>query len=403
MPVLVVLGLLCIMLSTISAWLRDSALDSNTWADESGQVLRSPNVRSLVAAYAVDQAIASSGAEARIAEGLPPALKPLAGPATAALQNAAVQGTERALQLPQLQTAWVNANRAAHQKLVDFLEGKTDRLNASGGNVQLNLDVMVAEVAQRLGASPDLAGRAQTLPAVTIVRSDQLSTVQSGVSVLRALSIWPLFIGVGLLALATYLARSRRRETLRNASIGLLLVGLALLVIRRIAGEFVINDLVKLDSVRPAARDVWNVYTQLLVESAWAGIVIGLLGFIGTLLAGPAPYAVRLRQRLAPSMRDHPFAPHAVLVLVGMAVLLIGPTGTPRRGIGIFLVIVLAFTGLEVWRRQAVAELSPVGPGAGGEPPQATPSDRLAQLAAMHADGTISDAEFEAASHRLQV
>src|SRR5262249_59295288 len=85
-PVLVVIGLLCIMLSTISAWLQDSALDSGTWADQSGQLLQSENVRQLVASYAVDQAVASSDAQTRIAQGLPPALKPLAGPATAALQ-----------------------------------------------------------------------------------------------------------------------------------------------------------------------------------------------------------------------------------------------------------------------------------------------------------------------------
>ena len=405
-PVLIVLGLLCIMISTISAWLQDSALDSGTWADQSGQLLRSQNVRQLVASYAVDQAVASSDAQARIAAGLPPALKPLAGPATAALSNAAVQGTERALELPQLQTAWVEANRQAHGKLVDFLEGNTDRLSASNGNVELNLDVLVARVAQRLGASPDAVARAQSLPAVTVIRSDQLSTVQQGVKLLHVLSVWPLFIGIALIGLATYLAHGRRREALRSASIGLLLVGVALLLIRRVAGEFVVNDLVKVDGVRPAAHDVWNIYTQLLAESAWAGIAIGLVGFIGTLLAGPAPYAVRLRHRLAPTMRDHPLLPHAVLALVGMIVLLIGPTGTPRRAIGIVLVIVLAFAGLEVWRRQAVGELAPTpataGPGEATAVGAPAAPDRLAQLTALHADGTISDAEFEAARQRVQ-
>jgi len=403
-PVLVALGLLCIMLATISAWLRDSALDSGTWANQSGQLLDSPNVRQLVASYAVEQAVARSDAQAQITRGLPPALQPLAGPVTAALSNAAVQGTERALQLPQLQEAWVEANRRAHQKLVDFLEGKTTRLQSSNGEVQLNLDVLVAQIAQRLGAPPSAVTRAQALPAVTIIKSDQLSTVQSIVSWLYKLSVWPIFIGIALIALAIYLARGWRRETLRGAAAGMLLVGVALLLIRRVAGEFVVNDLVTLDAARPAAKDAWNIYTQLLAESAWAGIAIGVIGLVGTLFAGPAPYAVRLRHRLAPAMREHPLLPHAVLALVGMVVLLIGPTGTPRRGLGIALVIVLAFAGLEVWRRQAVDELAPAAPAAAPATPvpAAGPPDRLAQLAALHADGTISDAEFEAARHRLQ-
>jgi hypothetical protein len=396
-PVLLVLGLLCIMLATVSAWLRDSALDSGTWADQSGQLLDSPNVRQLVASYAVEQAVARSDAQTRIANGLPPALQPLAGPVTAALSNAAVQGTERALQLPQLQSAWVQANRQAHGKLVAFLEGKTSRLNASNGEVQLNLDVLIARVAERLGAGRDAAARAEGLPPVTIIRSDQLSAVQTGVSLVYKLSVWPIFIGLALIALATYLARGWRRETLRGAAAGFLLIGVALLLIRRLAGEFVVNDLVTLDSARPAAKDAWDIYTELLTESAWAGIAIGVVGLVGTLLAGPAPYAVRLRHRLAPAMREHPLLPHAVLALVGMLVLLIGPTGTPRRGLGIVLVILLAFAGLEVWRRQAVDELEPAE-----APAVIGPPDRLAQLAALHADGTISDAEFEAARMRLQ-
>jgi hypothetical protein len=68
------------------------------------------------------------------------------------------------------------------------------------------------------------------------------------------------------------------------------------------------------------------------------------------------------------------------------------------------LVVVLAFVGLEVWRRQAVDELEPAVAveGGVGEATAVAPPDRLSQLAALHADGTISDAEFEAASGRLQ-
>jgi hypothetical protein len=40
--------------------------------------------------------------------------------------------------------------------------------------------------------------------------------------------------------------------------------------------------------------------------------------------------------------------------------------------------------------------------GGVGEATAVAPPDRLSQLAALHADGTISDAEFEAASGRLQ-
>src|SRR6185295_8720553 len=68
---LVALGALCIFISTISVWVRDIALDSDEWANTSSQLLQSENVRSVLSVYIVDQAYASSDAQARLAEALP--------------------------------------------------------------------------------------------------------------------------------------------------------------------------------------------------------------------------------------------------------------------------------------------------------------------------------------------
>src|SRR5262249_34684876 len=117
-PTLITIGLIGILLSTVSAWLRDSALDSGVWGDESGQLLNKQSVRTLVAAYVVDQAVTQTNASDAIAASLPPRLKPLAAPATAALARVATDATERALLLPRVQQLWVNANEQAHRQLV---------------------------------------------------------------------------------------------------------------------------------------------------------------------------------------------------------------------------------------------------------------------------------------------
>jgi hypothetical protein len=54
---------------------------------------------------------------------------------------------------------------------------------------------------------------------------------------------------------------------------------------------------------------------------------------------------------------------HAALALLTLIVLAWSPAGTPRRAIGLVLVVVLAFIGLEVLRRQTVRELAAGGPG----------------------------------------
>jgi hypothetical protein len=363
-PTLITIGLIGILLSTVSAWLRDSALDSGVWGDESGQLLQKQSVRSLVAAYVVDQAVTHTDAQSRIASSLPPRLQPLAAPATAAIARFATQATEDALALPRVQQLWVTANTQTHQQLVDFLEGKTTRLQASNGEVQLNLAPIVANVAATLGVNPQAAAqKAQSIPPITILRSNQLSTVQTMIEWIRLLSIWPLVIGVILLAVAVYLAHGWRREALRGTAVGFLLMGFFLLAGRRIGGGVLVDSLVKTDSVRQAANDSYDIYTSLLRDSAMAGVAIGLVGLLGTFLAGPTRAATSLRARVAPTVRDHPLWAHAALALLTLIVLATSPAGTPRRAGGLVLLVVLAFVGLEVLRRQAVRELAAGGPG----------------------------------------
>src|SRR5262249_2355621 len=160
--------------------------------------------------------------------------------------------------LPRVQQLWVTANEQTHQQLIDFIEGKTTRLQSTNGEVQLNLAPIVANVAGTLGVDPQTAAtRAQTIPPITVIKSDQLSAAQTGINWIRLLSIWPLLIGVILLAVAVYLAHGWRREALRGTAIGFLLIGFGLLALVRIGGDEVVNSLVKVDSVRQAAHDAW--------------------------------------------------------------------------------------------------------------------------------------------------
>ena len=409
-PLLATLGILCIFVSTVSVWIRDSVLDSNTWANQSGQLLQSPNVRNLVAAYVADQAITRTDTEAALSKALPPRLRPLAAPGTAALGRLAVEGVDRALTLPRIQQLWMTANRRANERMVAFLKGDTPRLQASNGQVVLNLDRIVAETATSLGASGAAVDqiRSRVRP-VVLVRSSQLGAAQTGVQAIEVLSVWPLLIGVVLAGVAVYLARDRRRTTVRGLAVGLLVMGVGLLVIRKLAGDIVVDDLVTVDSVKPAAHDAWNIYTTLLAESAAAGIALGTLGLAWSWVSSPSSAAAGLRRRLAPTFRLHPLVPHVALALAVLVVLLVGPVGTPRRTIGVVIAIGLAFLGMEVWRRQTVREFPTAEAGVGTavrealaglrrEPARPAGGDRVAaleRLAALHERGALSDAEYE--------
>jgi len=409
-PALIGLGLVCIFVSTLSVWLRDSALDSGVWESQSTKLLQSDNVRGLVATYVADQVVTQTDAQQLVASSLPPRLQPLAGAGTAALGRLADQAVNDALTLPRVQDLWAQANLRAHQKLVAFLKGETTRLQTSNGNVVLNVDELVANMGARLGASPDAVARVQGhVEPIVLVRSNQLGAAQTGVQAVEVLSIWPLLIGIALIAGGVYLARDRRRTVVRDAAIGFIVIGVILLVVRKFLGDVVIDSLVKADSVKPAAHDVWDIYTSLLKESAVAGVAIGILGLVWSWLAGPATAAGSIRRRLAPAFRDHPVRAYTVMALAALIVALYQPPGTPRRTIGLVLLIVVAFAGLEALRRQSVREnpdategvwagISGLGGRLQGGRRGPDPAERLEQLerlSSLHDRGGLTDSEYE--------
>lgn len=413
-PVLIVLGAVCILVSTVSVWIRDAALDTDVWVDQSGQLLESPAVQDALAVYIVDQAYSAADLQARLEAALPEEVKPLAGPASAQLQGVAYDAAAAALARPRVQELWRTANRAVHQQLVALLEDETERVSLTDGAVVLDLDAIVADVAQRIGAGE---GATQTVEErvepVVIMESDQLDTVQSAVRLVKALSIWPFLLGLGLWAGAVYLASGRRRETIRALAVSLLTLGILLLVVRRIGGNAIVDSLVAAESVKAAARDVWTIFTALLRESAIAGVAIGAIGLVATWLAGPGRRATAVRHWLAPTFRDRAALVHGALAAVILLLLLWGPVGSPRRLVSLVIVTALAFAGLEVLRRQTVREFpdavrSPLDMRAAfahllsGRPSRSSERvapaavDSLERLAALRERGALTDEEFQA-------
>jgi hypothetical protein len=411
--VLVILGALCILISTISVWIRDIALDPDVWSDTSAELLQSENVRNALSVYIVDQAYSSADAEARLEAALPERLKPLAGQIASQLRVVAYESANRALARPRVQELWRSTNRAVNEQLVALLEGETERVQLTDDAVVLDIDQIVANVAGRVGAGETATGVVQErVEPIVIMRSDQLDTAQTLVKLLKALSFWPLLLGLALWAGAVYLAGSRRRETIRAIAISLVVLGLLLLAVIRIGGNAIVESLVQAESVKPAAQDVWTIFTSLLRESAIAGVVVGLLAVAAAWLIGPTRRATATRLWLAPTFRDRPVLVHAVLGVVILLLLVWGPIGTPRRLISLVVVTALAFAGLEVLRRQTVREFPDAvraeGTGLGaafgrfrGRGERASGADestvdRLERLAALHERGALTDAEHAA-------
>ena len=108
-------------------------------------------------------------------------------------------------------------------------------------------------------------------------------------------------VALAVAALAILVARGRRRLGSRALAIGLVLVGLLMLAVRRFAGDYLVDELAKDDAVKPAAHDAWSILTQTLADRAWVWIVLGIVTLLGS---GSSARAVAPHKRAAPQRRS---------------------------------------------------------------------------------------------------
>jgi hypothetical protein len=426
--VLLVLATLLTVLGILAVYANRQVLDPNNWSNTSTALLDNPAIRTQVANYTVDQVYANVDVAGQLRAALPPRLQPLAAPAAGALQNLAQKAAFELLGRPRVQEAWRAANRVSARQFIDIVENKSKLVKLNGNAVFVDLRPILAQLAQRLGLPASVT---QSLPAsagrLKVISSNQISTVQSAVNLVRGLAIVLPAVALLLFALAVYLYTGRRRHALYFVGIDLVIAGLIVLIARNVAEDQIVNSLTNTDAVRPAVRAVWVIGTGMLSDIAQAVIIVGLAVMLAASLAGTRRPAVAFRRASAPWSREHPHVVYGVVLAILLLIVLWGPIPATRKPIPVLIIIGLALLGTEVLRRQAAVEfpdaqmgdtlsgfrgrterLTPSRRG-GGDPPSApmaggagptvlwSRDERLSQLerlAALRDAGALTEEEF---------
>ena len=349
---LAVLASIVLVLGALGVWIDRVALDSSQWSDTSVKVLQDPTVQSTVSTYMVDQLYANVDVASAIESFLPEAAKAFAPIAAQGLRQPAENAAKRALASPRLQNRWREANVRAQRQLLRVIEGDNGT-----GDVVLDLRPLVLQV-EGQATSFGISDRLPTLPAnaghVTLLTTEQLSLAKNIVRGLRASADYLAILVVLLFAAVVWVGPDRRRAV-RACAIAMLVAGLLLIFLRRVLGDQLVDRLVADESLRPAIHNVWWIATEPLRLILTTIIFVGLIGLLGTWLAGPGRRAVALRQALAPSLRQ-PMLAYGALAFVVLVLLAWAPTPAARNYITAPILIILAVVGLEVLRRQTARE-----------------------------------------------
>lgn len=397
---LIVVASILAFVTVLTLWINRQVLDNDNWRKTSADLIADPAVQNTLSTYLVDQLYEKVDVPGAFEEQLPSNLKGLAAPLAGALRQPATRTVNRLLQSPRLQQVWINSSTAAHQKLVNVLENKTGNgIDTGNGNVTLDLHQLLVELGTTVGLPPDaIAKLPATAGTVTVMSSDQLSLAQTGVQAIRILSVWLFILVLVLYAVAIYLAHGRRRATLRNVGFAFLLVGLLVLVVRKVVGNYVIGGLTDSPSLDRTGHHVWIISTSILGDIGWAVVLYGAIAVLGALLAGPTTYATRLRRWMAPVMNDRPAVVWGVAAAAYLLLILWGGTHALRTAWGILLLGGLLALGVFALRRESMLEF-PDASIADDDSVQAhvvrSPAAEIAQLRELRDSGAITDEEFE--------
>jgi Short C-terminal domain len=402
--VLLVAGTVLMIAAIFAVFANRQALDADNWAETSGQLLANQEIRTQVSAFLVDEVYDNVDVKAEVARALPPRLDPLAGPAANGLRELAQNRMERVLDRPRVQEAWRAANEISAQQLINVAEGNSGAITSSGDAVVLDLRVVLLDLIERLGLPAALADR---VPAdagrIRIMSGSQVETVQNSATLVRVLSFTLPPLAFGLLGLAVFLARGRRRRTLLVVGIDLVIAGALVLVGRNVAGQSITDSLAATPSVEPAAEAVWSIGSRMLRDVAQAVIVAGIPLILAAMLAGPMRGAVAFRRVAAPWLRDEPGVAYGVAGALAILVIAWGPIPATRMLLPVLVMVGVLALGVRALRVQAAEEF-----------PDATVADsraalhgllhptrgnghidELEKLNALHDTGALTDEQFE--------
>jgi hypothetical protein len=401
-------------------WVKRQILSTPKWVAASDKILAEPKVQEALSTYIVDQIYSNVDVQQELSDKLPEGWKGVAGPLAAGIRTPAATAVEKILSSDQVLKIWHTVNEKAHQTLVNVLEDKTRVGSTKDGQVTLDISEIVRIVGTDLGIPASVMDR---LPAdvgqITIFESSSLASIQRAVKIVNILGPILFVVIVALYALAVWLARGRRRLTLRNVGWSIIVVGLLLTTMRRLTGNY-IDSIITDPQYSVAGKIIFGILSELLFDTAWLLITWGAIIVAGMLVIGPNRIATWARRTAAPVLNADRTVFWVGAAVSYLLVLLIVPSPALRLWWSVIIIGAVVALGLEYLRNRSLAEFPDVqldvdvdGMKNSVAKTWTTLTSRfsnrdaddhvaqLQKLSEMHASGALSDAEYTAAKAKL--
>ena len=417
---LIVLASVLCFGTAADVWVKRQVLSTPKWVAASDRILADPKVQAALSTYIVDEIYANVDVQQELSDKLPEGWKGIAGPIAAGIRTPATSAVDRIISSDRVQKIWHNVNEKAHTALVNILEDKTRIGSTKDGKVTLDVGEIVRIVGTDLGIPSSVMDKIpSTVGQITIFQSSNLAAIQNAVKLVNLLGPVLFVLIIALYALAVWIARGRRRLTLRNVGWSIIIVGILLTTLRRLTGNY-IDSIITDPQYSVTAKIVYGILSELLYDTAWLLISWGALIVAGMIILGPTRIATAVRRFLAPVINADTTIFWVGAAVVYLFVLLIVPSPALRLWWSVIIIGAVAAGGLEILRRRSIAEFPDShidvdvdGIKARAEHAWASVTARfkhdgsadqvtqLKNLTEMHDAGSLTDEEFAAAKKKI--
>src|SRR5215831_19011340 len=178
--VLVIVFAVLLPVTILATWAHRTVVNTGAYVATVTPIAANPTVQAAVSRDATNEIYAALDPQKTIASALPPKTAKLAGPLSSGVKGFLQDGINKILASPEFQRLWVAANRFAQTQLITVLNGNSKVVQASNGQVVLNLvpllNAALKDVQTRASA---LLGKNITLPTISAPASPPPTATRS--------------------------------------------------------------------------------------------------------------------------------------------------------------------------------------------------------------------------------
>ena len=389
---LIVLGVLLAPVAVVAHWAQQELTDTDRYVATIGPLAADPTVQSAVSnrltAVVMDQldvpTLVHDAVTALGDPNLPPrvslALTAAEQPLTDGIESFIHKAATAVVESPGFETAWVEANRLAHNQLVAVMEGDPGTVLQVGDNGQLTIELsgLIDTLKTRLVDNGFAV--AANIPAVnasfTIVETSQLVQAQNAYGALNVLGTWLPWLSLALIA-AGVLTAVHRARALVVAGLALaasmLVLGIALYLARTLYLDALGGTVDRLD----AAEIVFDQLVAFIRVALRTVAVLGLVLAAAAYLGGGSASARSLRASIGRAfavvrgwgqqrgvttgpvgtwLYAHRTFLRVVVIAVAGLVILLAPAPTPVVVVTVAVVALVVIGFLELLARPPVVK-----------------------------------------------